>query len=349
MTTCNATDLTKALRLLKPLIWAKGSIPILKCVHLSAQDGHLSITATDLDAEMTTTIEASGDLSPCVLPHADLMAVLKGVKGNVTLAEDGAFTAEGTTAQLTPLSVEDWPSMFMGKETAPAATWPCDGAVFRSALELASRAMSSEETRYYLRGVFFDPPRPGCPARMVATDGHVLAYHALPEDYPDTAPESILPRESVALALAAIPAKGVPPVHVQFYPSRMTITCGEAVIRSKLIDGTFPDYRRVVPAQDNAMHIDLAAGDVQRIKILATRDQARVIIDPANGTATHTLRTLALIPGTGQPFGVSGILLHRLLGSEDATLSNNDKRGDPIRVTWPHRPEALGVIMSMTI
>jgi DNA polymerase III sliding clamp (beta) subunit (PCNA family) len=220
--------------------------------------------------------------------------------------------------------------------------------VFRSALELAARAMSNEKTRLYLNGVFFDPPRPGCPARMVATDGHILAYHALPEDYPDTAPASILPRASVALALAAIPAKGAPAVHVQFYPLHMSITCGETVIRSKLIDGAFPDYRRAIPAQDNAMQIDLTAAVVARIKSLYTKDQVRVIIDPANGMATHTLRTLALTPGTGQPFGVSGILLHRLLGAEDATLSSNDERGDLLSVTWPHRPEALGIIMPMT-
>jgi DNA polymerase-3 subunit beta len=348
MTTFDATDLTKALRLLKPLIWAKGSIPVLKCVLLSAQDGHLYITATDLDAEMTTTIEASGDLSPCLLSHADLMAVLKGVKGNITLTEDGSFGAEGTTAQLTPLPVEDWPIAPMLLPPAPAATWTCDGAVFRSALELASRTMSSEETRYYLRGVFFDPPRPGCPARMAATDGHILAYHALPDDYPATAPASILPRASVALALAAIPAKGAPAVHVWFYPSHMVIICGETVIRSKLIDGTFPDYRRAIPAQANNMQIALTATDMSWIKSLTTKDHVCVVIDPANGTAAHFFRTLALTPGTGQPFGVSSVLLHRLLGSEDATLSRSNTHGDPIRVTWPHRPEALGIIMPMT-
>jgi len=347
MTTCNATDLSKALRLLKPLIWAKGSIPILKCVRLSAQGGVLSLTATDLDTEVTTAIPADGDLSPCALPHADLMAVVKGARGNVTLSAEGGVSAEGMSAKLTPEPVADWPAMRLS--SAPLATWTCDGGPFRSALELVARAMSDEGTRYYLNGVFFDPPRPGCAARLVAADGHVLACHDLPPDYPGDAPPVILPRESVALALAAIPAKTAPVVSIEVHHAHMVITCGPDVIRSKLIDGSFPDYRRVIPKADDAMRLDLAGLDVTRIKGLSTKAQKRVVIQPGEGAAEGKVQSVTLKPGRGSPFAVNGALLHRLVGSEDATLASSNARGQPIRVAWPHRPDALGVIMPMTL
>ncbi|MEJ5026343.1 DNA polymerase III subunit beta [Brucella anthropi] len=260
------SQLAHALATVNRAIESRNSIPILANVLLGVEDGQLRLTGTDLDVEITTSLPVL-DCQPgsVTVPGKMLADIAKRAMGDVTLAlDEGRLTvASGRSRyKLDVLPAEDFPSFSAGK--------------FDTMLELDLAALvapcvhciSTEETRYYLNGVYLH----AVDGRLVAvaTDGHRLMRNVGPAGDLDYG--VILPRNLVGLL-----PKGT--VTVELSQNKVRVTSGSTVITSKLIDGTFPDYVRVIPTgNSNVLNVDRQAlmKAVERVAAVAD-DKSRAV------------------------------------------------------------------------
>ena len=241
----DSTTLSRALTLSTNVSERRGYIPILQNVALHRR----AVLATDLDMSLAMPLQ-DGPRHPCTVDARAMLATVKALpKGaalEIAAGDAGAIvgTSDGPVAVLETLPLADWPSM----AAAPAVPYLVDASDFATALARVAMAQSSEETRYYLNGVFLEPR--GDMLAMTATDGHRLVHLTVPmRQTAETLPPAvILPRKAVAVALAML-AKAAGPVLLHHAPNQVEIQHVEsgATLRSKAIDGTFPDYTRVIP------------------------------------------------------------------------------------------------------
>lgn len=229
-------DLARAVGAVAKVVEARNTIPILSNILLDAGDGKLKVTGTDLDIEASTSVEATVNVPGRLTVNAKLLGDLaKKATGDVTMTlENEKFIVKYGRSRFTlqTLPAEDFPSLTSGAYTAE---FEIDLAALFAPV---SFAISTEEVRFYLNGVYF---RGGDEAVAVATDGHRLAKHVGP--ILPAFDGIIVPRKTVGL----IP-KGT--VTVSVSPTKIRIASGDLVLTSKLIDGTFPDYERVIPTTE---------------------------------------------------------------------------------------------------
>ncbi|MDH7786366.1 DNA polymerase-3 subunit beta [Ochrobactrum sp. 19YEA23] len=264
------SQLAHALATVNRAIESRNSIAILANVLLAVEDGQLRLTGTDLDVEITTSLPVL-DCQPgrVTVPGKMLADIAKRATGDITLELDAAggggrlTVASGRSRyKLDILPAEDFPSFSAGK--------------FDTTLELDLAALvapcvhciSTEETRYYLNGVYLH----GVEGRLVAvaTDGHRLMRNVGSEGVLEYG--VILPRKLVGLL-----PKGA--VTVELSQNKVRVTSGSTVITSKLIDGTFPDYVRVIPTgNSNVLTVDRQAlmKAVERVAAVAD-DKSRAV------------------------------------------------------------------------
>lgn len=233
-------DLARAVGAVAKVVEARNTIPILSNILLDAGDGKLKVTGTDLDIEASTSVEATVNVQGRLTVNAKLLGDLaKKATGDVTMTlDDGRLIVKYGRSRFTlqTLPAEDFPSLTAGTYTAE---FDIDLAALFAPV---SFAISTEETRYYLGGVYFvSPGAPGGGSAAVATDGHRLAKHVGP--ILPGFDGIIVPRKAVGL----IP-KGV--VSVSVSSTKIRIVSPDLTIISKLIDGTFPDYERVIPTTE---------------------------------------------------------------------------------------------------
>ncbi|MBA8797893.1 DNA polymerase-3 subunit beta [Agrobacterium sp. RC10-4-1] len=225
-------DLTRALAATTKVVEARSTIPILSSVQVAAAGEGLAITATDLDIVATAGVPAEVSKPGNICVSAKLLNdIARKATGDITMTLDGdkLLVKSGRSRfSLATLSADDFPTL--GNEKFDAEFEIDLAALFAP----VSFAISTEETRYYLNGVFFR----GGKSEAVATDGHRLGRHIGP-DLP--AFEGIIvPRKTVGLL-----PKGK--VQVAVSQQKIRIVSDDVRITSKLIDGTFPDYERVIP------------------------------------------------------------------------------------------------------
>lgn len=225
-------DLTRALAATTKVVEARSTIPILSSVQLAAAGEGLAITATDLDIIATAGVPAEVSKPGNICVSAKLLNdIARKAAGDITMSLEGdklSVKSGRSRFSLSTLSAEDFPTL--GEDKFDAEFELDIAALFAP----VSFAISTEETRYYLNGVFFK----GGQSEAVATDGHRLGRHIGPEL---PAFEGIIvPRKTVGLL-----PKG--DVQVAVSQRKIRIVSDDVRITSKLIDGTFPDYERVIP------------------------------------------------------------------------------------------------------
>lgn len=229
-------DLVRAVGAVAKVVEARNTIPILSNILLDAGDGKLKVTGTDLDIEASTSVEATVNVPGRLTVNAKLLGDLaKKATGDVTVTfDDGRLIVKYGRSRFTlqTLPAEDFPDLGLPKFDAE---FDIDLAALFAPV---SFAISTEETRYYLNGVYF---RGGDEAVAVATDGHRLAKHVGP--ILPAFDGIIVPRKTVGLV-----PKGT--VSVSVSSTKIRIASGDLVLTSKLIDGTFPDYQRVIPTTE---------------------------------------------------------------------------------------------------
>ena len=303
--------LLKAVAQAQSVVERRNTIPILANVLIEAEGAAVSFRATDLDIEVVDKAVAQVDRAGATTVSAVMLheIVRKLPDGSlVTLMDEAAsgrlvINAGRSTFNLATLPREDFPVMasseYASNFTAPAP-------VLRRLFDKAKFAISTEETRYYLNGVYMHTAtgEDGPVLRCVATDGHRLARIDAP--LPDGAggmPGVIVPRKTVGELRKLLDddeaqiAVSVSETKVRFATPTITLT-------SKVIDGTFPDYSRVIPTQ-NTRRLEVDASDfakaVDRVATVSSErsravklslDEDRLILSvnaPDSGAAEEEL------------------------------------------------------------
>lgn len=262
--------LNKAVSQAQSVVERRNTIPILANVLIEATPEGVSFRATDLDTEVVdrapATVERPGATTVSAALLNDIARKLPdGALVNISADGDAArLTVQAGRANfvLATLPREDFPIM---ASTEYAANFSAPAPVLRRLFDKSRFAISTEETRYYLNGVYMHVAdgEGGRSLRCVATDGHRLARvdAPLPEGA-EAMPGVIVPRKTVAELKKlldddeAVIAVSVGETKVRFATPTITLT-------SKVIDGTFPDYTRVIP-RGNARRLEVDAADFAR-------------------------------------------------------------------------------------
>lgn len=300
--------LLRALGHIQSVVEKRGTIPILSNVKLAAEGGKLSLTATDMDIAVVETIDANvADAGSTTVQAHTLYEIIRKLPDGleVEIAEEGskvAVRAGQSDFALASLSVEDFPVMAEGDFSH---SFTVNTAECAALIDKTRFAISTEETRYYLNGIYLHVAgEKDKVLRAVATDGHRLARVevALPSGA-DGMPGVIIPRKTIA-ELKKLLEGEVGEVQISVSTSKIRFLCGNAVLVSKLIDGNFPDYDRVIPAgNDKIMEVDgkQFSNAVDRVSVIASDKSRGVKLQlekgkltlsansPENGTASEVL------------------------------------------------------------
>lgn len=273
-------DRKALLAALEPAAAAVGraeSLPVLACVRVRAEGGRLVLTGTDLDlqveAECSATVEAEGAVC---CDAALLGAAVRAAGPDVTLALDGerlGVTGAECRSRLAVLPAEDFPAFGDPDGAAARAVWP--GDLLQRALGRCRPAVSAEETRYYLNGVHLILPGQGG-AVLEATDGHRLVrVRARLEDFAGQQ-SGIVPVRAVEAA-RKLPES----VALTLWRGQARLGAGPVTLTTRLIDGSFPDTDRVIPAAQGRHRARLGrdelAAAVKRVAWAAGDGRARAV------------------------------------------------------------------------
>jgi DNA polymerase-3 subunit beta len=262
--TVERAELLKSLGHVHRVVERRNTIPILANVHVRADRSKLSLKATDLDLEVTDTIaaEVGPGGSTTVPAHMFFEIVRKLPEGSQIILESSgdravlAIRAGRSRFTLQTLPESDFPDLAAGEMTHKFTLAATD---LKRLIDKTQFAISTEETRYYLNGIYLHlaGAAKAQTLRAVATDGHRLAQVDL--ELPKGAagmPGVIVPRKTVGEVLRLIEDRDSE-VTIELSQGKIRFTIGDVVLTSKLIDGTFPDYARVIPVgNDKELVVD---------------------------------------------------------------------------------------------
>ncbi len=279
--TIERAQLLKAMSRAQGVVERKNTIPILANVLLDAEGDKLSLRATDLDIEVIEELPAMVEQAGATTVAAHLLHEI------VRKLPDGAqlsLNADGTTGRLdviagrsrfslATLPREDFPVMASSEYQC---SYALPAPIVRRLFDKSKFAVSTEETRYYLNGVYLHvADEDGPKLRAVATDGHRLARidAELPDGAAD-APGVIVPRKTVN-EMRKLLEDDEAEIAISVSETKIRFSAGDLVLTSKVIDGAFPDYSRVIPAGNTRrMEVD-AAEFAQAVDRVATVSQER--------------------------------------------------------------------------
>ncbi|WP_428392664.1 DNA polymerase III subunit beta [Lichenicoccus sp.] len=290
--------LLKALAHIQSVAEKRNTIPILANVLVSAKAGTLSLTATDMEIAVVEEI-ASGVTrnGATTAPAAVLYEIVRKLPDGAEIELDHpggdaplALRAGRYATSLNVLPVEDFPSMTAG---VLPHQFRLAAGVLRGLIDRTRFAISTEETRYYLNGIYLHVAEgeTGPMLRAAATDGHRLAR--VQTEVPEGAvgmPGVIVPRKTIA-ELRKLLDEEAGDVELSLSDTRIQFTVGSVTLTSKLIDGTFPDYERVIP-RDNDKILRVGKKDfsdaVARVAAIS-QERSR----PVKLSIEHNLLTLS--------------------------------------------------------
>ncbi|HXV09984.1 MAG TPA: DNA polymerase III subunit beta [Burkholderiales bacterium] len=243
--------LLRPLQAVTGIVEKRHTLPILSNVLLERKQGRVHMVATDLEIQVETSTEVSapgGEDVSLTVSARKLQEILRA------LPEGSDTTLD---AQNNRLQVRAGKSRF-NLQTLPSADFPvladpgaAQGKItvpqraLRELLMLVQYSMAQQDIRYYLNGLLL--VLEGGEIKVVATDGHRLSYAARPLGQQHEKREVILPRKAV-IELAKLLGEGDEPVTVEIFGSQVRFAFGSVVLSSKVIDGKFPDYTRVIPS-----------------------------------------------------------------------------------------------------
>ena len=305
--TIERATLLKGLSHVQSVVERRNTIPILSNVLIEATaDGTIKLMATDLDLQINehiaATVETPGATTVSAHTLFDIARKLpEGSQVSLSAAEGRMTIMAGRAKfQLSTLPRDDFPVIAEG-ELPPSFELPAE--TLKQIIDKTRFAISTEETRYYLNGIFLhvsDDPLPVLKA--AATDGHRLARVTVTRpDGAEGMPDVIVPRKCVA-ELRKLLDEIDGSVGVSLSATKIRFDLGQALLTSKLIDGTFPDYSRVIPTgNDKILRIDprsfeegvdrvstIATEKTRAVKMALDRDKITLsVTSPENGTAAE--------------------------------------------------------------
>jgi DNA polymerase-3 subunit beta len=284
--TASREDILTPLQSVIGVVERRQTMPVLANVLLSAREDRLSITGTDLEVELvatsTASVQASGDIT---VPGRKLLDIFKALpeKTNVTLTTEGdRVSLKGGRSRFTlsSLPAAEFPVV---DEINAQQTLTVSQGEFRRLIDKTHFSMAQQDVRYYLNGMLLEAD--GKILRTVATDGHRLSYcEATLEHEAGPAQQVIVPRKGVLELQRLLAGDGN--VELAIGTNHVRAQIGDIRFTSKLIDGRFPEYSRVIPSNPTK-------------KIMADRDVLRSALQRAAILSNEKYRgiRLAVRPG----------------------------------------------------
>jgi len=294
--TLERAALLKSLGHVHRVVERRTTIPVLSNVLLRADEQSLGLKATDLDLEVTEELPADvGQAGATTLPAHILYDIVRKLPdgSQVTLettGEQGQLTLKSGRSRfsLQSLPESDFPDLAAGEFPH---SFTLAAADLKKLIEKTQFAISHEETRYYLNGIFMHTTEvEGAQMlRAVATDGHRLARVEVAAPAGSVGmPGVIVPRKAVSEILKLI-EDITAEITIEISVTKARFTFGKVVLISKLIDGTFPDYMRVIPSgNDKRLIVDRApfAAAVDRVSTISSERGRAVKLALADGKLT---------------------------------------------------------------
>ncbi len=369
--TIERAALLRALGHVHRVVERRTTIPILANALLDARDGTLLLKATDLELEITEKAPADvAQAGATTLPAHTLYDIVRKLP-------EGAQTSLETTGEQGQLTLRSGRSRF-NLQTLPESDFPdvtsgdfshsftLSAADLKRLIEKTQFAISTEETRYYLNGIFMHVAEvEGRPMlRAVATDGHRLARLEIPAPAgAEGMPGVIVPKKAV-LEIQRLIEDAAAEVAVELSVNKMRFAFGDALLTTKLIDGTFPDYSRVIPTGNDKRLIverEAFAKAVDRVSTISSErgravklalSEGRLVLsvtNPDQGSATEEIEADYDGPPLDIGFNAKYLLdISNQLDSDTALFRLADP-GSPTLVQDRDGASALYVLMPMRV
>jgi len=357
--------LLRPLQAVSGIVERRQTLPILANVLLEQRDGRLFVTATDLEMQITANSELAGKQDQSVTVGArKLQDLLRALPEESTLNVDtaaGKMTVRAGRSRfnLQTLPASDYPRIGLSQEQLQNITLP--QSRFKGLLKLAEFAMAQQDIRYYLNGMLLVIDKGSLQA--VATDGHRLSYASIsvPESY--ARQEVILPRKTV-LELGKLLEDSEATVTIDVLANQVRFRFSNIELVSKVVDGKFPDYNRVIPS-GHPKQIEMARSELlqalQRAAILSNEkfrgvrlvlatDQLKII---CTNSEQEEAEEEIEITYNGEPldigFNITYLLdvLHNV-SADRVVLALGDANSSAL-VTMPERSDYKYVVMPMRI
>ncbi|MDJ1158860.1 DNA polymerase III subunit beta [Chelatococcus sp. SYSU_G07232] len=369
--TVERAALLKSLGHVHRVVERRNTIPILSNVLLRGEAGSLRLKATDLDLEVTETLPADVETAGSTTVPAHVIYDI------VRKLPDGAQVSLETAGDATQMLIRSGRSRFT-LQALPESDFPdlaagelphrfaVQAGELKRLIDKTQFAISTEETRYYLNGIYLHTldVEGRTVLRAVATDGHRLAR--VETEAPAGAggmPGIIVPRKAVA-EVQKLLEDGETEVTVELSPTKIRLTIGAIVLTSKLIDGTFPDYQRVIPAgNDKQLVVDKPqfAAAVDRVSTISSERGRAVklaladgrltlsVTNPDSGSATEELEVDYDAPPLDIGFNARYLLDITAQLDGDTALFKLADPGSPTLVQDREGAPALYVLMPMRV
>lgn len=242
--------LLKPLQAVTGIVERKHTLPILSNVLLERKEGLLTLTATDLEIQVMTSSDCAldGEGIAITVSARKLQDILRSLpettQVSLEVLENRLYVKAGRSRfTLQTLPAQDFPRIAEAAETG--ASFSLQQGAFRHLLSLVQYAMAQQDIRYYLNGLLMIVE--DGTVTVVATDGHRLALATLKTDQSTPRQEVIVPRKAV-MELTKLLAESEAPVRIDVLDNQVRFSFGTTVLVSKVVDGKFPDYKRVIPA-----------------------------------------------------------------------------------------------------
>lgn len=369
--TVERTQLLKSLGHVHRVVERRNTIPVLSNVLIRADGGSLKLKATDLDIEVVETMPAEvglggGTTVPAHMLYDIVRKIADGAQVEIeSVGDKGSIAVKAGRSRfsLQTIPESDFPDIATGELTHSFVLQAKD---LRRLIDKTQFAISTEETRYYLNGIYLHAvEREGKPyLRAVATDGHRLAQVEMPAPAgAQGMPGVIVPRKTVAEVQRLAEAPDTP-VTVQLSTAKIRFQFGETILTSKLIDGTFPDYARVIP-QGNDKILTVEKGDfsaaVDRVSTVSSERGRAVkiaagegklvlsVVNPDSGSATEEVEASYEHDAIEIGFNSRYLLdIAAQIDGDTIELKLADP-GSPTLIHDPAGPGALYVLMPMRV
>ncbi len=368
--TLERSNLLKSLNHVQRVVERRNTIPILSNVLLRAENGAVQFKATDLDLEVTESapaeIEQEGATTVSAHILYDIVRKLPdGAQVSMSVSDETslAITSGKSQFRLQMLPESDFPDLTASEFTH---AFELAAAALKGLIDRTQFAISTEETRYYLNGIYLHCVEDDGVQRLraVATDGHRLAQAQM------TAPKGsegmpgiIVPRKAVS-EIQKLMEDPQDTVKVELSETKIRLTMGSVVLTSKLIDGTFPDYNRVIPAgNDKKLGLDRAtfSAAVDRVSTISS-DRGRAVKlamsegqmilsvnNPESGSAEEEISVDFSADALEIGFNSKYLLdITNQLSGDDVTFMLADS-GSPTLISSSGDSEAIYVLMPMRV
>ena len=262
--TINREALLKPLQLVAGVVERRQTLPVLSNVLMVVDGEHLSLTGTDLEVELVGRVhlENVSEAGEITVPARKLMDICKSLSENtlIEVYQDDQrvkLKAGRSRFTLSTLPANEFPSI---DEEVGSLTFTIGQSRLRRLIDRTGFAMAQQDVRYYLNGMLLEVSQ-NC-LRSVATDGHRLAMCAIDADINQSEKHQVIvPRKGI-LEMARLLTEGDEMVHITLGANHIRAKTGDFTFTSKLVDGKFPDYERVLPRGGDKIII----GDRQELR-----------------------------------------------------------------------------------